>query len=330
MGIKNLMKFLTSKAPDCITPIEIQNLNGKTIAKDAYISLYQFLIATNFSKSNKTLSDPQGNPTAHLIGILNNTLTYAKNNIQVIWIFDGIAPNIKQGTLDKRNESRQKNYEMMQNAVKEDDVKNINKHAARSLYLTEESIRDAKMLLKYLGQRWVDADNEAEALCAQMCKSGVVDYAWSEDMDSLAFGAPKMLRGNKSLTEISLEKVLSSLQLTHNQFIDLCILLGCDYCPTIKGVGQVTAHELILKYKNLDSILEALSSNPTLNKKYTVPNEFPYKLAQDFFSQEINQNPINKFVVSPKDLEDFLVLQRAFSQAKVDKYIKSLLNYNPQ
>ena len=25
--------------------------------------------------------------------------------------------------------------------------------------------------------------------------------------------------------------------MTQDQFIDLCILLGCDYCETIKGIG---------------------------------------------------------------------------------------------
>lgn len=330
MGVKNLMNLLKSKAPDCIKQIELQNLNGKIIAKDAYISFYQFLIATNFTKSNKTLSDPQGNPTAHLIGILNNTLTYTKNNITAVWVFDGSPPIIKQDTLDKRKESRQKSYEIMQIAVKEDDVKNINKHAARAWYLSEKVIDDAKMLIGLLGQRWVEADNEAEALCAEMCKRGDVDYAWSEDMDSLAFGAPNMLRGNKSLIEISLEKALSSLQLTHYQFIDLCILLGCDYCPTIKGVGQVTAYDLLVKYKSLDSVLTELASNPTLNKKYIVPDEFPYILAQEFFYKQINPKPINKRDADPEGLMDFLVKQRAFSQAKIDKYIKSLLNPNPQ
>ena len=33
-------------------------------------------------------------------------------------------------------------------------------------------------------------------------------------------------------------QVLEGLGLTQDQFIDLCILCGCDYCGTIKGAGR--------------------------------------------------------------------------------------------
>lgn len=44
------------------------------------------------------------------------------------------------------------------------------------------------------------------------------------------------------------------------QFIDMCILLGCDYCETIRGVGPKKAFELITKYKSIENILENLDS----------------------------------------------------------------------
>lgn len=31
-------------------------------------------------------------------------------------------------------------------------------------------------------------------------------------------------------------QVLEGLSLTSDQFVDLCILCGCDYCGTIKGM----------------------------------------------------------------------------------------------
>ncbi len=33
--------------------------------------------------------------------------------------------------------------------------------------------------------------------------------------------------------------------MTQDQFVDLCILLGCDYCDKIKGVGPKNALKLI-------------------------------------------------------------------------------------
>lgn len=83
----------------------------------------------------------------------------------------------------------------------------------------------------------------------------------SEDMDSLTFGSPRFLRylmapssRNIPVMEFEISKVLFSFQflmlfflfnvmlqvleelnLCMDQFIDLCILAGCDYCDTIRG-----------------------------------------------------------------------------------------------
>lgn len=35
--------------------------------------------------------------------------------------------------------------------------------------------------------------------------------------------------------EYEYEKVLEGLKLTADQFVDLCILCGCDYCGSIKS-----------------------------------------------------------------------------------------------
>ena len=42
------------------------------------------------------------------------------------------------------------------------------------------------------------------------------------------------------------------------QFIDLCILLGCDYCESIRGIGPKRAIDLIKQYKTIDEIMKHL------------------------------------------------------------------------
>ena len=55
----------------------------------------------------------------------------------------------------------------------------------------------------------------------------------SEDLDTLTFGADLLLRGFNSkkepITEICLATVLETLCLTKAEFVDMCILCGCDY-----------------------------------------------------------------------------------------------------
>lgn len=85
--------------------------------------------------------------------------------------------------------------------------------------------------------------------------------AGSEDTDTLTFNAPLLLRhltarsvwtvhvpdisslrllmssASKKLDimEIDLSRVLQGLNITMEQFIDICILCGCDYCDSIRG-----------------------------------------------------------------------------------------------
>lgn len=123
-------------------------------------------------------------------------------------------------------------------------------------------------------------------------------------MDALTFGSTVLLRHmtfsearKMPIQEIHLDKVLSELELTQTevctiykvkltpklivfnyfQFIDLCILLGCDYCDSIRGIGPKRAIELIKKHRNLEAIIESLDS------KYTVPEGWIYKEARELF-----------------------------------------------
>lgn len=63
-------------------------------------------------------------------------------------------------------------------------------------------------------------------------------------------------RANSSLTSTPLP-----LLVTPPQFIDLCILLGCDYCGTIKGIGPKRAIDLIRQHGCIEEILENIDPN---------------------------------------------------------------------
>ena len=72
--------------------------------------------------------------------------------------------------------------------------------------------------------------------------------------------------------------MLSGLGLTPDQFIDLCILCGCDYTAKIGGVGAVRALQLITKHGCIEKVLEALDP-----AKYQIPDPFPYQEARRLF-----------------------------------------------
>ncbi len=70
------------------------------------------------------------------------------------------------------------------------------------------------------------------------------------------------------------------------QFIDLCILLGCDYCDSIRGIGPHRAVQLIREHKNLETILKTLDP-----KKYKVPEDWPYEQARELFKNPSVKDP---------------------------------------
>lgn len=135
--------------------------------------------------------------------------------------------------------------------------------------------------------------------------------AGSEDMDTLTFGTPILLKNltaseQKKLpvTEIVLSKALEELQMPMPQFVDLCMLLGCDYLDSIKGVGPKKALKLIREHGSLDNVLEALQRDikktdegqdsdtqaddtgagaPKKRGGIQVPDFWPFQEARDLF-----------------------------------------------
>ena len=47
------------------------------------------------------------------------------------------------------------------------------------------------------------------------------------------------------IKEFHVASVLEGFDITHDQFVDLCILLGCDYVDKIRGIGPKKAIELV-------------------------------------------------------------------------------------
>ena len=82
------------------------------------------------------------------------------------------------------------------------------------------------------------------------------------------------------IKEFHLSRILEELGFTQEQFIDLCILLGCDYCDSIKGIGPKRAVELIRQHGNLEGILKKID-----RKKYPVPEDWPYEEVRQLFKE---------------------------------------------
>jgi len=286
MGIQGLTKLLGDHAPSSMKENEIKNYFGRKVAIDASMCIYQFLIAVRQQDGN-VLTNESGEVTSHLMGIFYRTIRMIDNGIKPVYVFDGKPPDMKSGELAKRKERREEAEKQLAKAEEEDDQENVQKFEKRLVKVTKEHNEECKVLLKLMGIPYVSAPCEAEAQCAALVKAGKVYATGTEDMDALTFGSNILLRHltfsearKMPIKEFYLDRVLSELGLTQDEFIDLCILLGCDYCDSIRGIGPKRAIELIQKHKNIETVIKNIDT-----AKYTIPEDWPYERARELFKE---------------------------------------------
>lgn len=328
MGILGLSKLLGDYAPSAMKENEFKNYFGRKVAVDASMCIYQFLIAVRQDGSN--LMNEDGETTSHLMGMFYRTIRMVENGIKPVYVFDGKPPDMKSGELAKRKERREEAQKQLEKAEEAGDEENIEKFNRRLVKVSKQHNEECKELLKYMGIPYINAPGEAEAQCAALVKAGKVYATGTEDMDALTFGTTVLLRNltvaearKLPIKEYHYNRVLEELGLTKDEFIDLCILLGCDYCDSIRGIGPKRAIDLIKQHKTIDEILKHLDS-----KKYTVPEDWMYKEARRLFQEpEVTDPEELELKWSEPDEEgliDYMVNQKNFSEDRIRNGMKKL------
>ena len=318
MGIKDLKKTIKKYAPGAIKEISFQELRGCTFAIDSSILLYKYRYI--YREDN-----------FHIMGFVSKIIELFEFGIKPIFVFDGAPPEAKKETLDKRCDVREKMTSkigelkeqkkvLSQELPKEVNVdefilsddedpneipqnvkelkkitKEINKLEKNILHVYRSHSMDVIELLKILGIPFCKAYSDAEQTCAYLQKNNKADYVFTEDTDTLVFGATKVIFGN---FVYQLPIILEEMQLNYSQFVDFSILCGCDYTCTIPKVGPVTALQLIKRHGSLEEILNEC--------KYTIPETFDYHTPRSIFKNENLLVTVEQFHL-PENIEPFLL-----------------------
>ena len=246
--------------------IDFNYLKNKSVAIDAFNALYQFLSSIR-GQDGSYLMDSKGRVTSHLQGLFARSLNLMGKGIKLVYVFDGEPPKLKIKENIKRSERKLGAEERYKEAVSEEDLDAMYKYSKQFMRLNDEMIEESKELVKALGIPVVQAPSEAEGQAAFMCKSKLVDFAASQDYDSLLFGAPKLIR-NLTLSQkrkirggkivytflelVELQNVLKELGVNQEQLIALGVLIGTDFNPGgVKGIGPKKALKLIQENKTM-------------------------------------------------------------------------------
>lgn len=308
-----------------------------------------------------------------IYGFLKQIMLCLSHKILPVYVFDGNAPKEKKRTITKRKNRKQKNQlklnELLEENIKKTNLQeittcatnvylqilknnpcnvdmntdnNINKTNCKEIQrltkktvsVEQSDIKNLKRFLDILKIPHITAKEEADDLIALLYKKNIIDACQSDDMDMLPKGCGNLIQISKTgVTQFVLDDILSCLNLTYNQFIDFCILLGCDYynifLPKLKPL------ELFNYFKSNPTLELFIESYSLIDKDIYFHLEFYQKARLLFLLSKENvqtQISININEVPLFSLEMiknvFINLGIPFEPVHVNKYIFLFKNIN--
>ncbi|KAH6799165.1 5'-3' exonuclease family protein [Perilla frutescens var. frutescens] len=278
MGINNLLRFLKPY----VESVHIKKYYGKRVGIDAYSWLHKGAYSCNM----ELYLDMEGDKKYQFLQYFMHRINMLRHyKITPVVVFDGGNTPCKAATEDERHRRRKTNRDMAMEKLKEGDTNGASELFQRAVSITPQIAHQLIQILRSENIEFVVAPYEADAQLAYLSgleteKGGVVAII-SEDSDLLAYGCPsvvfKMDRyGNGD--EIVLEKVLnivgripSFMNFNRELFTGMCVLAGCDFLPSVPGIGITKAYNLVAKYRNIDRVLSVLK----FEKGKQVPEDYP-------------------------------------------------------
>jgi flap endonuclease-1 len=313
-------------------PITISELSNKIVAVDAYNAIYQFL-ATIRGPTGELLTSTDGDVTSHLSGLFYRNINLLADNIKLIYVFDGKPNPLKLKEIERRRQIKQEASERYHEAITEGRVEDARKYSQATSILTDKMVEESKKILTLLGIPFVLSPSEGEAAAAYMTKQGTAFTCASQDYDSILFGARKLTRnltisGKRKVPNkkayiavepeiIEYERVLNQTKLTHEQLVDVGILIGTDFNPEgFAGIGPKTALKLIREYGKLENI----------EKIKHLLSDIQYQEIRDIYLKpeipKVNNIQFNE--VNYTNIVNFLCTEKSFSAERVNAAIEKL------
>lgn len=215
MGVKGLSKFLKKYAKD----IDLTQIANKRVAIDTSIYLYKFKYNTD------------GND--FIRKFLYQIVSFKKNNITPLYIFDGAPPVEKEALKIIRKEKKEQS----------DNPINI----------TKEDLQNLRELFDILNVYHYTPNTEGEKYCAYLNKIGKADLVFSNDFDTLVFGCKELITYHtNAFKSYNLQEILEDLSITLDQLIDISIASGTDYY--IQGIPRMGPSTSLKKIKKQEDI----------------------------------------------------------------------------
>uniref|UniRef100_A0A8C7XEG9 Exonuclease 1 n=1 Tax=Oryzias sinensis TaxID=183150 RepID=A0A8C7XEG9_9TELE len=296
MGITGLLQFIK----DAAEPINVKKYKGQTVAVDTYCWLHKgaFSCAEKLAK---------GEPTDQYVWYCLKFVDMLLNfSIKPILVFDGRNLPSKQEVEKARRERREANLQKGRQLLREGKLSEARDCFTRCVNITPAM---AHNLIKAARARGVDclvAPYEADAQLAYLTKSGLAQAVITEDSDLLAFGCKTVIlkmdkQGNGlEIDQGNLGRCRSLGNIfTEEKFRYMCILSGCDYLPSLHGIGLGKACKLLRLAKDPDILKVIKKMGQYLKMNLVVPKEYVegFIRANNTFLHQLVFDPVQRKVI---------------------------------
>ncbi len=268
MGIQGLLQVLKSIQERK----HISEYHGQRVAIDAFCWLHKgaYSCALELGKGMPTKKyagypDPRLRYIDYCMKRLN---TVINAGVQPVLVFDGGRLPMKRDVEEARGKSRHQHREEADALWKEGKTATAIKKYAEGISITGDMAFELIKALRARKVEYVVAPYEADAEMTYLYKERYVSLVMTEDSDLLAFGCDRVLFkfdnegygfeiDTKNLGRV---KELDFSYFTKDMFLKMCILNGCDYLPSIRGIGLKKAHNLIKQTSDVREIVRILST----------------------------------------------------------------------
>ena len=315
MGIKNINKLLRAKCNKGISSISISKFANQIIFIDTSIFMYRY--------------KHSGNLETNFVQLINKLLQF---NIKPIFIFDG-KPDDNKIVIEERKLKKEKaknkiiklQEELLEEANKSgiiivDNIpENINinedlpdsiqyilnrieKVKKNNIVVTWKDFSNIKKLLYSLNISFIQGKCETDIIIPYLAKKyNINPLCLSYDSDFLAYGVNLLSKfDNRSgfIEYYDINVIRKELGLTNEEFVDMSVLMGCDYCKSLKGIGPMTAYKIIKKHKNMSKYFQSIKRSNIeeyINAKNMFLNipELSIELPKNIEIKKINKQEFN-------------------------------------
>uniref|UniRef100_A0A3Q3LPW5 Exonuclease 1 n=1 Tax=Mastacembelus armatus TaxID=205130 RepID=A0A3Q3LPW5_9TELE len=296
MGISGLLQFIK----DAAEPINVKKYKGQTVAVDTYCWLHKgaFSCAEKLAKG-----EPTDQYVWYCMKFVDMLLTFS---VKPILVFDGCNLPSKQEVEKARRERREANLQKGRQLLREGKLSEARDCFTRCVNITPTMAHNLIKAARARGVDCVVAPYEADAQLAYLTKSGLAQAVITEDSDLLAFGCKKVIlkmdkQGNGlEVDQSNLGRCRSLGNIfTQEKFRYMCILSGCDYLPSLHGIGLGKACKLLRLAKDPDILKVIRKMGQYLKMDLVVPEQYVdgFIRANNTFLYQLVFDPVSRKVV---------------------------------